>query len=178
MTAIDRVLLLGMMGAGKTTVGQALGVALRWSYLDNDELVADATGAAKESLLERAGIAALRSAETAALLLALHREGPLVAGIAGGAVLDPHNVRLLANRSDGALVVWLRAPVSVLAARIVADPQDRPWLSGDPVAALSRLAEERDPGYAAAADLTVDVGDVALDEVVARIAAVVTAGAG
>ena len=173
MTAIDRVLLVGMMGAGKTTVGHALRDRLGWPYFDNDDLVADATGAAKETLLERTGVASLRTAETAALLLALHREGPLIAGIAGGVVLEPHNVAALANRGDGVLVVWLQASMEVLAARIDADPQDRPWLAGNTVKALELLAVDREPGYATAADLTVRVDQTPLAEVVERITAAV-----
>lgn len=173
MRTIDRVLLVGMMGAGKTTVGRALGKRLGWPYLDNDDLVAEAAGAAKDTLLASTGVASLRSAETAALLLALHRVGPLVAGVAGGIVLDQRNVDALARRGDGALVVWLHAPIEVLAARIEADPQDRPWLAGDTLAALQRLALVREPRYAAAADLTIRVDLESLSEAVERIAAAV-----
>ena len=175
MTAIDRVLLIGMMGAGKTTVGHALRDRLGWPYYDNDDLVAEATGASKETLLDRVGVASLRNAETAALLLALHRDGPLIAGIAGGVVLDAHNTTLLANRGDGALVIWLAASLEVLAARIEADPQDRPWLEGDTLAALRRLAAEREPEYGRAADLVIRVDEVPLVAVVDRIATLVAA---
>jgi len=168
----DRVLLLGMMGAGKTTVGRALAARLGWPYLDNDDLVAEAAGASKEALLARSGEPALRAAEAAALRLALTRPGPLVAGIAGGVVLDRDCVRLLL-RAD--LVVWLRARHATVAARLDADRQDRPWLQGDTLAAVTRLGAGREPVYAEVADLVVDVDDQAPDAVADRIAALVRA---
>jgi len=167
----DRVLLLGMMAAGKTTVGRALAARLGWPYADNDDLVLAATGTSKEALVERSGEHALRAAESAALRLALDRPGPLVAGVAGGVVLDPANRALLREARGRALVVWLRVPLPLLARRLDSDRQDRPWLEGDTLSALQRLAADREPQYAALADLVVDCGDDPADSAAATIAA-------
>ena len=171
--AVDRVLLLGLMGAGKSTVGRALADRLGWPYADNDDLVHDAAGAAKETLLERSGETALRASEAAALRLALHRPGPLVAGIAAGVVLDPGNTTLLGDAPPGTLVVWLRARHATLAARVDADPQDRPWLGGDTLTAVERLGADREPAYAEVADVVVDVDDLAPGAVAERLATLV-----
>ena len=148
------MLLLGLMGAGKTAVGRELAAALGWPHADNDDLVAEATGASKEALLARDGVTALRAAESSALHLAATRPGPLVAGVAAGVVLDRADVAVLAGAD---LVVWLRASHEVLAARIDADPADRPWLTGGTLAAVRRLARAREPRFAEVADLVVDV---------------------
>jgi shikimate kinase len=153
-----RVLLVGLMGTGKTTLGRLLADRLDCPYLDNDELVRRARGAALEELLQRGGERALREAEAAALAEALRTPAPVVAGVAAGVVLDPAN-RMLMTSSD-ACVVWLRARPQTLLARIGADP-DRPWLRPDPLAVLTRMAAERDPWYAQVADVTLDVDDLA-----------------
>lgn len=171
VVVVDRVLLLGLMGAGKTTVGRVLAAQLGWPYADNDDLVVEAAGASKETLLERAGVVALREAESAALHLAATHPGPLVAGVAAGAVLDPANVALLAGVD---LVVWLRAAHPVLAARVDADPADRPWLSGDTLAAVQRLAAAREPRFAEVADLVVDVDRLSPEQAADLIAAAVS----
>lgn len=149
----DRVLLLGMMGAGKTTVGQGVSAATGWPYRDNDELVTAAVGVDAPTLLARDGVDALRDAESAALRLAAEDPGPLVAGVAGGVVERPDDLDLL-RRTD-ALVVYLHAPLEVLVER-VGDGAGRPFLQPDPEAALRRLLAGREPIYREIADLVVD----------------------
>jgi len=86
-------------------------------------------------------------------------------------VLDPANRALLREARGRALVVWLRVPLPLLARRLDSDRQDRPWLEGDTLSALQRLAADREPQYAALADLVVDGGDDPADTTAATIAA-------
>jgi len=167
--SIDRVLLVGLMGAGKTSVGTALAARLGWPWLDNDDLVAQAQGASKQTLAALVGVSALHAGEVAALQVALTRRPPLVAGVAGFAPTVPAAAGLMAAAS-GTLVVWLRADVDTLAARLRADPQDRPLLGADPAVALRRLAVDREPAYSAVADLVLDVAGHTPEELAARIA--------
>ena len=160
-----RVLLVGMMGAGKTTVGNALSALTRWAYLDNDELVQRATGRPTPEVLASADEATLRQVEAAALDEALAAEPPVIAGVAAGAVTDAGARRRMA---EGAFVVYLRAPVAVLAER-VGTGAGRPWLGDDPAAALEQLYDGREPLYAEVADLVLDVDGVTPEELAARI---------
>lgn len=157
----DRVLLVGMMGAGKTTVGHALGALLGWPYFDNDELLLRAVGKDTRRVQEEDGELALRRAESAALDVALTEGGPLVAGVAGGVVLDPLDAQRLRS---GGFVVWLRAELTTLARRVAGT--DRPWLVGDPLRALQQLYAGRDGLYESVASLVVDV-DVAPPDLIA-----------
>jgi shikimate kinase len=150
-TSYDRVLLIGMMGAGKTTVGHALSNVLGWPYYDNDQLLARAVGKDTRRVQEEDGVLALRRAESAALDVALSAGGPLIAGVAGGVVTDPLDLRRL-NR--GGFVVWLRADIATLAQRVAGT--DRPWLGVSPAVALSRLYAGREALYAAACAFVVD----------------------
>ena len=163
--AVDRVLLVGMMGAGKTTVGNALGTLLGWPYFDNDELLARAVGKDTRRVQEEDGEQALRRAESAALDVALSEGGPLVAGVAGGVVLDPLDLQRLRS---GGFVVWLRADLATLARRVAGT--DRPWLGGDPLRALRELYAGRGDLYASVASLVVDVDVLPPDLVALRIA--------
>jgi shikimate kinase len=148
-----RVLLLGMMGSGKTSVGEEIADRTGWAYRDNDSLVSELAGVPTAQLLERDGVAALRTAESAALRRAVDDPGPLVAGVAGGVVEVPEDLELL-RRTD-ALVVYLHAPLAVLVDR-VGDGGGRPFLQPDPATALRRLFEGREPLYREVADLVVD----------------------
>jgi len=161
----DRVLLVGMMGAGKTTVGHALSCLLGWPYFDNDELLARAVGKDTRRVQTEDGERALRRAESAALDVALTEGGPLIAGVAGGIVLDPLDVQRL---RDGGFVVWLRADLTTLARRVAGT--DRPWLGDDPLQALQKLAAGRDVLYQSVASLIVDVDELPPDLIASRIA--------
>lgn len=162
-----RVLLIGMMGAGKTTVGRALATLTGWPYLDNDELLERAAGRRASEVLETGDEARLRRLEADALNEALAAAAPAVAGVAAGAVLDPaarHRMH------EEAFVVYLRAPLELLRTR-VADDDPRPWLDDDPAAALERLAEGRDQLYLETAHLVLDVDDHSPHDLAARIVA-------
>ena len=163
-----RIVLIGLMATGKSTIGRLLADRLGWTYLDNDELVRRAAGTALENLRRQVGGAGLHAAETAALQEALTAPGPVVAGAAASVVTSEENRTRL--RDSDAYVVWLRARPETLARR-VGDETDRPWLRPDPLRALSAMAAERDPLYAAVSDLVVDVDDVSAEEAAARIEA-------
>lgn len=165
--AFSRVLLVGMMGAGKTTVGLATGRLLGWPYYDNDELLARAMGRSTRDVLEQQGERALRRAESRALDVALTEGGPLVAGVAGGVVTDPLDRERL--RTSDALVVWLRASLGLLARRVAGT--NRPWLGDSPLVSLEHLYAGREALYASVADLIVDVDDRDPDEIARLIAA-------
>jgi shikimate kinase len=160
-----RILLIGMMGAGKTTVGTALAARLGYPYLDSDAEVERHTGRTVPELFAERGEAAFRAEEKRALAEAVTSDGPVVVAVAGGAVLDPDN---RARLRQGGTVVWLRAPVATLAQR-VGTGQGRPLLNDDPAAALTRLYSVRRPIYAELADVVVDVECLTPEEAVEQI---------
>jgi shikimate kinase len=162
-----RILLVGMMGAGKTTTGQLVARRLGWGYRDSDTDVESATGLTVPELFARDGEAAFRKAEADVLAAACAEPTPSVVSVAGGAVLNPGNRRLI---SASGTVVWLRARPETLAAR-VGDGSGRPLLGDDPAGAMVRLIEVRAPLYAEVADLVIDVDDLPAEEVCRRILA-------
>jgi aminomethyltransferase len=147
-----RIVLVGMMGAGKTTLGNAISAATGWPYIDNDEVVAQLAGMPTRELLQTQGVPAMRAAEAQALHLVLRMDTPLVAGAAAGVVLDE---KLSARLHAGAFVVYLHADVDTLARRVAGTA--RPWLGDDPKEAIRTLYEGREPLYRKIAHLVVDV---------------------
>lgn len=148
-----RVLLVGMMGAGKTSVGRALAARTGWGYRDNDEIVADGEGVPTDELLQRGGRDALRAAESRALSRVLETDPPLIAGVAGGVIESPDDRKRLA--APDVFVVYLQAPIELLVER-VGSGEGRPWLQTDPEKAMRRLFEGREPLYREVADLVVN----------------------
>ena len=161
-----RILLVGMMGSGKSSVGRELAKRTGWPFLDNDELLERATGRTARQLAE-GGEAALRAAEAAALREGLAVKPPAIIGVAGGAVLDPRDRKRI---REGGFVVWLRAPAEVLAARAVGAAH-RPWLEGDSEGWLRRAVSQRDPLYAMVTDLEVDTSTATPEEAADSIVA-------
>jgi shikimate kinase len=170
MRTVDRVLLVGMMGSGKTTVGKALAVRLGWPYVDNDELLARSVGKDTRRVQEEDGELALRRAESAALTLALTMAGPVIAGVAAGVVTNPLDCDRLRR---GGFVVWLRGSIETLAQRV--EGTDRPWLGDDPRRALTELYAGREYLYQSVATLVLDVDDLPPESLADRIALTVAA---
>jgi shikimate kinase len=162
MTTPQRILLIGMMGAGKSTVGHGLAERLGWDYLDSDEEILRRTGHTVPEIWRAQGEAAFRVQESKVLADAVDSEAPVVISVAGGAVLDPGNRELIRHAG---LVIWLRADVATLVRR-VGSGAGRPLLDGDPPSALARLAAERAPVYAALADAVIDVDTRTSEQVV------------
>ncbi len=144
---MTRVLLVGLMGAGKSTVAEAVSAATGWPALDNDVLLQRSTGSTAAALLAEHGVERLRAAESDVLTLLLAMPGPYVAGVAAGTILDPHDRERM---RAGAHVVWLKVGVETLVGR-VAKQGRRAWLDEDPQTVLRAMAQEREPLYAATA---------------------------
>jgi shikimate kinase len=160
------VALVGMMGAGKSSVGRRLAARLDVPFCDADSEVEQAAGCAISDIFDRYGEAAFRDGERK-VIARLLREPPHVLATGGGAFIDE------ATRTDigsQAISVWLRAPIGLLMAR-VGRKETRPLLrSGDPREIMERLLREREPIYATA-DFTVDSEDGPHQSAVDRILA-------
>ncbi len=162
----QRIVLIGMMGAGKTTIGLAISQRTGWPYIDNDEIVEQISGMPTRDLLQERGEAAMREAEFAAVDKVLAMETPVVAGAAAGVVL---NDEVSARLHAGAFVVYLRATVETLVARV--QGTYRPWLGADPEDAMRKLYEGREAKYEALAHFIVDVDNGVPDQVARQILA-------
>ena len=160
-----RVLLVGMMGSGKSTIGRLLADATGWPYADNDDLVLRAHGTTPRGLLAERGEAAMRRAESEALASGVALPPPAIIGVAAGVILDAADRETLRG---GGIVVWLRASADDLAAR-AAGAEHRPWLDADPGAWMAAALLEREPLYASVADHVVDTDAAASDETAARL---------
>jgi shikimate kinase len=141
------LVLIGLMGAGKTTVGRICATRLGRAFVDTDDLVVTTAGMSVDEIFAAQGEPAFRAIERAVVADVCASPTPLVIGTGGGAVLDADNRKAL--RSAGT-VVWLRARAATLAAR-VGDDATRPLLRNDPAGALARLEMLREPAYEAAA---------------------------
>ena len=157
------VVLVGLMGTGKTSVGRRVAHCLGRPFLDSDAQVEARTGRTVREIFESEGETYFRQLETQALADALASPEPSVIAAAGGVVLDPANrERLRAS----ATAVWLRADPSLLATR-VATGDHRPLLDDDPHRMLQRMHEQRGPLYHEVAfGRVVDVGSSSIEEAV------------
>jgi shikimate kinase len=170
----ERVVLVGMMGAGKTTVGRLVAERLGWAYVDSDEQVMADTGRTVPELFAAEGEDAFRAEEARVLRDALAAGRPVVVSAAGGVVLSEDNRELL--RRSGP-VVWLRAETATLAGRVGAGA-GRPLLDQDPAGSLASLYEVRRPLYQSVATAVVDVDLLTPQQVVDRVLAEVARAGG
>ena len=163
----DNIFLVGMMGAGKTSVGRMLARDLRKQFYDSDHTIEARTGVKIPVIFELEGEAGFRAREAAAIeeLTALHG---IVLATGGGAVLSEANRLLLRARG---VVVYLRASVNELWHRTRHD-RNRPLLqTGDPLARLAELHAQRDPLYREAAHVVIDSGSQSLRALVLKLRA-------
>jgi shikimate kinase len=146
------IFLVGMMGAGKTTVGRKLSGATGWRFVDLDQRIEAVTGVSIATVFEIEGEAGFRVRESQALAT-LVEEKNLVVATGGGAVLAPMNRTRMA--AAGA-VVYLHAAPELLYARTRHD-KGRPLLQVDnPQLRIKSLVEKRDPLYREIADIVVE----------------------
>ena len=167
MAALRRTIaLVGMMGAGKSSVGRRLAVRLDVPFCDADAEIEAAAGCTISDIFEQYGESAFRDGERKVIgrLLA---EPPHVMATGGGAFIDPET---RARMKECAVSVWLKAPVEVLLARILRK-DTRPLLkAGEPREVLERLLTEREPIYALA-DIAIESESGPHCETVERIMA-------
>ncbi|MGH9263219.1 MAG: shikimate kinase [Acidimicrobiales bacterium] len=160
-------MLIGMMGAGKTSIGRRLAENRGWEFFDSDRQVEAMTGRTVADIWRADGEPAFRRLEAEVLADALASTIPRVIAAAGGTVLDEHNRRLMELHHP---VVWLRARPETLVTRVVSTLH-RPLLDDDPAGALARLDAARRPYYERLADIVVDVDDLTPEQVVACVEA-------
>jgi shikimate kinase len=162
---LDRpVVLVGLMGVGKSTVGRRLAKRLGLSFVDSDAEIEDAAGYSPAEIFERYGERDFRDGERR--LVARLIEGQVrVIATGGGAYVDAETRKLLNER---AITVWLDAPVDILAERTSRRDTRVQLRNGNPKATLERLADERRPSYEEA-HIHVKSGDGAHRDVVESI---------
>lgn len=159
---MSHIVLVGMMGVGKSTVGRVLAAALDRPLFDSDEMIEDRTGRTVRDIWLTDGEPAFRALETEVLLEALDADEPSVIAAAGGVVLSETNRSIL--QSADAEVVWLRAGIEVLVERTRSGGH-RPLLDEDPEATLRRMYDDRAPLYQEVADAIVSVDNRSVNDV-------------
>ncbi|HET8612312.1 MAG TPA: shikimate kinase [Sphingomonas sp.] len=140
------IVLVGLMGVGKSTVGKRLASRLRLPFVDADNEIEAAAGLSIAEIFERFGEAHFRDGERR-VIARLVAGKPKVVATGGGAFMNEQTRKLIL---DTAIAVWLDADIDVLVER-VGRRDNRPLLTGrDPAEVLRRLAAERNPVYALA----------------------------
>lgn len=176
------VVLVGLMGAGKSTVAGLLGRQLGLPVLDTDRLVEAAAGKTVRRIFDEDGEAAFRDIEARELTTALASDQPVILAAAGGVVLREQNRMALveARRSGRARVVWLTADVDDLVARTERGAH-RPLLDDDRRGRLESMENERSDLYRAVCDVAVSTSGRTPEDVadgIARSVVVEQAGEG
>src|SRR4051812_15574423 len=159
------IFLVGMMGAGKTTIGRALALRLGRPFVDTDRVLVERCGAPVATIFEIEGEAGFRRRESS-VLAEVAAEGNRIVATGGGAILEPANRTVM--REHGT-VIYLRARLESLWERTRHDTS-RPLLATpNPKARLAELLEQRDALYREAAHLTVDTGAQSAATLIGRI---------
>jgi shikimate kinase len=148
------VVLVGLSGTGKTSVGRRIAERLSVRFVDADEEIEERTGRTVRGIFAQDGVAAFRELEAHVMADLLGAAASSVIAAGGGAVVTEGTRKLLTQ--PDVFVVWLTATPEFLASR-TSKKAHRPLLDGDPVAALRRLADERTAWYEEVADATFDV---------------------
>src|SRR5580704_4596002 len=159
------IVLVGMMGVGKSSIGRRLGARLGVPFVDADTEIEKAAGMSISDIFARHGEPYFRSGE-ARVIARLLESGPQVLATGGGATMNADT--RAAIKAKG-VSIWLNAEFDVLMRRINKRKNDRPMLqTDDPAATLRQLLAERAPVYAQS-DLTVQSREVPHDAIVAEI---------
>jgi shikimate kinase len=165
MKRSENIYLIGLMGAGKTTIGRQLASALRLPFYDSDKAIEENTGVDIPTIFEYEGEKGFRNREQAMIAQLTEIEG-IVLATGGGAILREENRKHL--QSNG-FVVYLQCSIEHILQRTRRDTQ-RPLLNtDDPKLRLETLLQEREPLYLGCADFRIDTGELQSKQVVKEI---------
>ena len=167
----QNIFLIGLMGAGKTTIGRQLASELSLEFFDSDHEIEKRTGVTITHIFDIEGEAGFRKRETAMLDELTEKKG-IVLATGGGAILKPENRQFLMSRGT---TIYLYANIDTLLERTSKD-RNRPLLqTEDPQAKLGELLDIRDPLYRETADIIIDTGKdsvrLALKEILEKLQA-------
>ncbi|MBA3686423.1 MAG: shikimate kinase [Planctomycetes bacterium] len=168
---LPRLTLVGYRASGKTTLGRLAAARVGWPFADSDKLIETQAGRPIAEIFASEGEAGFRDRETAALAKALDSDRALLLATGGGAILRPENRALIKER--GGLVVYLRVAPDILAARLRANVNGRPSLTGkDPADEVTEVLAVREPLYEEIANATLSA-DSGLADCLVRLMALV-----
>lgn len=163
--SVRRIVIIGFMGAGKSTVGSVLAGSIGWDFVDLDDEVARREGMPVHEIIRERGIAGFRRLESTVGRELLRRQGTVIS-VGGGWPAEPGHMDTLGN---GTVSIWLRVGTEAALQRIADSGTARPLLQvDDPARTAESLLRERIPHYRRG-NIVVDTEDRAPDEVVTEI---------
>lgn len=165
MKGTNNIFLVGLMGAGKTTIGRQLARVLNLPFEDSDRVIENRAGVNIAFIFEHEGESSFRNREQV-IINELTAKNGIILATGGGAILDADNRHYLKTRG---CVIYLRAPVEILVARTAHD-RNRPLLQGtNPYLRLQQLLEVREPLYREVADVILDTSNHSIRVVVREL---------
>jgi len=175
VNARHAIVLVGLMGSGKTTVGKRIAQELGYDFTDSDDLVASTTGKSVRDIFSQDGEAVFRKYESDAIRLTLvDGNSPIVLATGGGAVISSENRTIISDHASH--VVWLDASVDDLLVRTKSGA-GRPLLDGDASKTLQSLSDQRSAWYEEIATLRIDTRGKSATKVCSLVLEAIHAGA-
>jgi shikimate kinase len=161
----NNIILIGPMGAGKTTIGRQLAKKLSKQFYDSDHEIEQKTGADIPLIFELEGEEGFRKRESQVLSELVSRQN-VVLSTGGGAVLDPQNRKAF---TENGIIIYLKSTAEKLFSRI-ADDKRRPLLqSDDRLNKIKTILDEREPIYLELADEVIDTQDLGIKQITQKI---------
>jgi shikimate kinase len=160
-----KIVLVGLMGSGKTTIGRRLAARFRKPFHDSDEGIEARTGRSARELKDEIGEDAMHGLEADDLLTALDGEPAVIA--AAASTIESDDCRRALASSD-VMVVWLRGSPALLASRF-ASGAHRPSFGSDPQTFIADQARRRNPLFESVQPIAIDIDELTEDQVVASI---------
>ena len=175
MNARNAIVLVGLMGSGKTTVGKRIAQELGYAFVDSDDVVASAAGKSVREIFAQDGEAVFRQCESEAIKSVLaDRQSSVVLATGGGAVISSDNRSLISEQAS--TVVWLDASVEDLVVRTKSGAT-RPLLDGDAATTLQSLSSQRSAWYDEVATVRIDTRGKSVAKVCSAVVEAIRTGA-